>query len=280
MTTLGSNSLVLFGWDGTLHLGHQPLRGAAELLQEFRSLGAHILVISNDSTCGPAGHATQAAEMGLPLNEGDFLTASMIAISRLRIRFPGREVYVVGSRALREELAGAAIPLADEEPSSGDTVVLVGRTPQPDFDQVAVAMALLKLGAPFLGANSNLTWPTAHGERADCGALCALLSAVTGREPVLLGKPDAALVDQALGLRLGARREETILVGADPLVDGRLAAEARVPFLRIGVGDPSGPSGATFATPEDLRDHLRETRITDPVLAAWHRAGGDLEHYF
>ena len=71
-----------------------------------------------------------------------------------------------------------------------------------------------------------------------------------------------------------------MLVGYDPVADGELAASAGIPFLRIGGMDAPAEAGLAYASPADLLDHIREARMTDPVLAAWHRAGSDAEQYF
>ena len=67
-------------------------------------------------------------------------------------------------------------------------------------------------GAKLIGTNPDVTGPSNDGIVPATGALMAPITLATGREPYYVGKPNPLIMRHALR-RLGARREETAIVG-------------------------------------------------------------------
>lgn len=65
---------------------------------------------------------------------------------------------------------------------------------------------------PFYGTNPDLCCPIDFGFIPDCGAICNMLTAATGKKPVYLGKPAREVVDLCRET-FGFSKEETIVVG-------------------------------------------------------------------
>lgn len=286
MFALGPESLYLLGWRGTLRRGDDVLPGAADLLRLLRRTATPFLVITNDSSTGATGHAVWARDRGLDLDAEDFLTAAALAITYLRVHHPGRSVFVVGTPELREEVARADIPLAPEGAHAEATlpVVLLGRDPDLDADAIHRGINLVRDGAPLVATHGDVLHPIAGGFEADAGAVLALLVAATGARPTVLGKPDPRLVDHALSLRAGSRRDRAVVIGC---ARTDLALAQRAGLTAAVVCSDAGERAARFpgarlvaADLAELTHRIGESHDQDAVIVEWQQVREGGEHYF
>lgn len=73
---------------------------------------------------------------------------------------------------------------------------------------------MLMDGAVLLATHANLYWRTLEGLQLDSGAYVRALEIATGKQAVILGKPDRAFFEQAL-LSIGIAAHEAVMVGDD-----------------------------------------------------------------
>ena len=64
----------------------------------------------------------------------------------------------------------------------------------------------------FVGTNPDLTFPSERGIVPGAGSLLAFLEAATGVTPTIIGKPETAMMEQALA-RMGAEAATTAMLG-------------------------------------------------------------------
>ena len=91
-------------------------------------------------------------------------------------------------------------------------VVFVGFDSTLEYGKLARATNLLRAGLPYIATNPDLVCPVEGGFIPDCGSICALLNAASGREPVYVGKPCRELVD-LLAAQAGVPHDEICCVG-------------------------------------------------------------------
>jgi 4-nitrophenyl phosphatase len=80
------------------------------------------------------------------------------------------------------------------------------------YERLAQAALLIRAGARFIGSNPDRTFPSERGIVPGAGSLLAFLEAATGVTPTIVGKPERAMMDQALA-RLGADADATAVLG-------------------------------------------------------------------
>jgi hypothetical protein len=80
------------------------------------------------------------------------------------------------------------------------------------YQQFKIAALRIREGADFIGTNGDRTFPTPEGLVPGNGSLLALVQAATDKEPVVIGKPEAAMFEVALD-RVGADAAQTLMVG-------------------------------------------------------------------
>ncbi|PJF45354.1 MAG: phosphatase, partial [Candidatus Thermofonsia Clade 3 bacterium] len=98
-------------------------------------------------------------------------------------------------------------------------------------DLANVTLAI-RNGARFIGTNSDRTYPTERGQVPGAGAILALFTAATEREPIVIGKPNAPMFEEAMR-RLGVAPEETMMVGDRYETD--IVGALKLGMLTVGV---------------------------------------------
>ena len=91
-------------------------------------------------------------------------------------------------------------------------VVLLGYDTELTYEKLVNCVRLLDMGADYVATHPDLVCPTEKGNEPDIGLVIHSLNVCTGREPVVIGKPQPQMVYSALK-KYGAAPEETVLIG-------------------------------------------------------------------
>ena len=180
--------------DGTLYLGDRVFDGTPGFLRTLTQTGRDYIYLTNNSSRAGLDYVNRLQGLGLPCTEEQVLSSGMATALYLQHNFPGQRVCLVGNRALRRELESYGIPLDDENAQ----VVVAGFDTELDYRKLDRAVHFLRKGAPFVACNPDLVCPMPEDEvLPDCGSICALLTAASGREPYYIGKPNRSIIDLA-----------------------------------------------------------------------------------
>ncbi len=82
------------------------------------------------------------------------------------------------------------------------------------YEAMNTAFRLIMDGAALLAMHTNMYWRTASGLQLDSGPYVRALELATGKQAVVLGKPDRAFFEQAL-LTIDVQPQDAIMVGDD-----------------------------------------------------------------
>jgi HAD superfamily hydrolase (TIGR01450 family) len=147
------------------------------------------------------------------------MTSGDVAISFLQRERPGKSVFLLGTPSLRTQFRQAGIPLVEPvagwAPSRDNPVadiVMVAFDTTLAYDALSQACWHIREGAEFLATHPDWNCPVEGGFIPDCGAMCALVEASTGRKPRFLGKPYPETMAAVLE-RTGAVRAQVAFVG-------------------------------------------------------------------
>ncbi len=80
------------------------------------------------------------------------------------------------------------------------------------YQKLSRATLHIRAGAPFYGTNPDKTFPTPQGLVPGAGSILAAIEAATDVKPIIIGKPQPAMMYMALE-KLGTLPEETLVVG-------------------------------------------------------------------
>jgi NagD protein len=90
--------------------------------------------------------------------------------------------------------------------------VVVGETRNYSFEAITKAIRLINNGARFIATNPDATGPSVDGPMPATGAISALITKATGKEPYVVGKPNPMMFRSALN-KIGAHSKKTGMIG-------------------------------------------------------------------
>ncbi len=194
--------------DGVLVHENQAIPGAAELINRWVDTSKRFLVLTNNSIYTPRDLRARLKASGLDIPEENIWTSALATAQFLKNQMPGGRAYVIGEAGLTTALHEAGFILTDQHP---DFVVL-GETRSYSFEAITKAIRLILDGARFIATNPDATGPSADGPLPATGAVAALITAATNRDPYIVGKPNPMMFRSAMN-RIEAHSETTAMIG-------------------------------------------------------------------
>jgi NagD protein len=220
--------------DGVLVRQDHALPGAADFLQRLTERGRRFLVLTNNSIFTPRDLAARLSRSGLMVPEEAIWTSALATASFLDQQLPGGAAYVIGEAGLTTALHHLGYTLTDVGP---DYVVL-GETRTYSFEAITKAIRLVMAGARFIATNPDVTGPSAEGPLPATGAVAALITKATGRDPYFVGKPNPMMFRSALN-RIEAHSESTVMIGDRMDTDVVAGIEAGLETILVLTGSTS-----------------------------------------
>ena len=200
--------LFVLDMDGTFYLGDVILEGSLDFLQKVRDAGKHYIFFTNNSSKSPENYINKLQKMNCHIGRDQIMTSGDVTIEFLKRNRAGQTVYLVGTPALVESFEQAGIPLVSDEPD----IVVIGFDTTLTYEKLERACTFIRNGAEFLATHLDINCPTEDGFIPDCGAMCALISLSTAKEPKYLGKPFKETMEMVLA-RTGYKKEKVAFVG-------------------------------------------------------------------
>lgn len=250
MTTLArQHDCLLLDLDGTVFRGHEPTVGALESLD---GLGARVLYVTNNASRAPGQVAEHLRTLGFAADSVDVVTSAQSAAHLLAARLPsGAPVLVVGTDALADEVSNVGLkPVRAFD--EGPVAVVQGHSPSTAWPDLAEAALAIRAGALWVAANVDLTLPSERGLLPGNGSMVAALRAATGQEPLVAGKPQPTLMNDALSR---GTFSTPVVVGDRLDTDIAGAVAAGLPSLMVLTG-VSTADEAVRAAPAERPDYL------------------------
>ncbi len=242
---LKKKKLFLFDIDGTLAVGDTLYQGSADLLKHIECIGGKAYYITNNSTKSGLDYVEKfRSAFGLETSEDQFITSGYMTLRFLLKEFRNKKIFVLGTRSFLAQLQNAGLKVTEEAEEDVDCVVAAYDSELTYEKLIRISRVLQTTDAPFYATNPDLCCPVDFGFVPDCGAICRMITAAAGKEPVYLGKPSRQVVDLCLELS-GFRREETLVVGDRLYTDIACGINAEVDTCVVFTGE---------AKPEDMKD--------------------------
>ncbi|WP_147918889.1 HAD-IIA family hydrolase [Ruania zhangjianzhongii] len=194
--------------DGVLVHEEHALPGAAEFIARLREREIPFQILTNNSIYTPRDLAARLRASGIDVDESAIWTSALATASFLADQVPGGSAYVIGEAGLTTALYEHGYILTSSTP---DYVVL-GETRTYSFSAITRAIRLINDGARFIATNPDVTGPSVEGPLPATGAVAAMITAATKREPYFVGKPNPVMIRTALN-RINAHSEHTAMIG-------------------------------------------------------------------
>lgn len=212
---------LIIDMDGVLWHGDNAIAGLIEFFQTLRARNIRFILATNNASLTPAQYVVKLAKMGVAVAETDILTsgtATALYLSQHENPATTR-VFVLGEAGASEPLLKCGFTLTGlyevngpKTPGQGADVVVCGKDQTLTWDKMATATLNIRAGAKFIGTNGDTTLPTEHGITHGNGAILAALQVASGVAPIIIGKPEPIIYQQAMAL-LGTDTSETVAIG-------------------------------------------------------------------
>ncbi|MGT2911912.1 TIGR01457 family HAD-type hydrolase [Streptococcus cameli] len=222
----------LIDLDGTIYKGTTRIPAGERFVQRLQEKGLPYLFVTNNTTRTPQQIKDMLAnqfQVETPLET--IYTAVHATVDFMDDLGKGKTAYVIGEEGLKSAIAEAGYVEDTEHPA----YVVVGLDWNVTYEKLALATLAIQKGAVFIGTNPDLNIPTERGLLPGAGSLLALLEAATRIKPIIMGKPEATIMNKALE-RLGTEREKTVMVGDNYLTDIRAGIDNGFPTLLVLTG--------------------------------------------
>ncbi|MDF2576487.1 MAG: sugar phosphatase [Agromyces sp.] len=245
----GGMAGVLLDLDGVVYVGDQAIPGAAETVDWLVREGIPHRYLTNTTSRPRRAIVEKLARLGIATDPSEILTPGVAAAAWLRGEGIERPALFVPDATTSEFAGLEPLPASDDR---GAGAVVVGDLGSGwDFETLNRAFRLLMddPGVPLIALGLTRYWRADDGLRLDAGAYVRALEYASGREAVVLGKPDPAFYRTAVDdLRLPPER--VVMVGDDIRTDVEGAQRAGLAGVLVRTGKFSESDLAGDVTPD------------------------------
>ncbi len=223
--------------DGVLVREDQPIPGAPQLLRQWADEGRPYLVLTNNSIFTPRDLSARLKTAGLVVPEQALWTSALATADFLHSQIPGGSAFVIGE------------------------------TRNYSFEAITKAIRLIGAGSRFIATNPDATGPSTEGPVPATGAVAALITKATGKEPYVVGKPNPMMFRSAMN-RIGAHSENTGMIGdrMDTDIVAGIEAGLHTILVLTGISDRAAIERYPFR-PDEVVDSVADLLSSGPVVS-------------
>nr|WP_223192851.1 TIGR01457 family HAD-type hydrolase [Paenibacillus sedimenti] len=257
----------LIDLDGTLYRGRKPIPHAAAFIRMLNEKGLPYLLVTNNSSRTPEQVAGHMRELGIEVLAAAVYTSSQAAAQYMAEQRQGNRVHMIGEAGLQIALEAAGFLLNEGTPD----YVVQGIDRSFSYAKLTEAVRRLQNGATYVLTNPDRMLPSDGGLMPGAGSLAAAITAASGVEPVVIGKPSPIIMAYAIG-RLGLPAADVWVIGDNAATDirGGVMAGCRTALVLTGVATPANAHeqlALAGVTPdlicEDLQDFVKQLKLND-----------------
>lgn len=246
----------LIDLDGTIYKGKERIPAGEAFVHDLQKRQIPYLFVTNNTTRTPEMVRDMLADnFNIETPVETIYTATLATVDYMKDMNRGKTAYVIGERGIKSAIAAAGYKEDTETPA----YVVVGLDTDLTYDKLAIATLAIQRGAVFIGTNPDLNIPTEKGLLPGAGSLLALIEAATRVKPVVIGKPEAVIMNKALEI-LGTKRSETVMVGDNYMTDIMAGIKNDFPTLLVTTG---------FTKAEEVADLPIQPDHVVASLAEW-----------
>ncbi|HEV7742210.1 MAG TPA: HAD-IIA family hydrolase [Pseudolysinimonas sp.] len=250
MSSRGEVECWLTDMDGVLVHENSALPGASDLIRQWSDRGTPFLVLTNNSIFTPRDLAARLRASGLNVPEDAIWTSALATADFCASQIPGGTAFVIGESGLTLALHEVGFTLTEIDPD----YVVVGETRNYSFEAITKAIRLINRGARFIATNPDATGPSADGPMPATGAIAALITKATGKDPYIVGKPNPMMFRSAMN-KIGAHSENTAMIGdrMDTDIVAGIEAGLHTVLVLTGISDQAEIERYPFRPDEILQ---------------------------
>jgi HAD superfamily hydrolase (TIGR01450 family) len=270
-TPLDGIDLLLADLDGVIYKGPDAIPYAVESMNAAARARA-VGYLTNNASRTAASVAEHLSSLGLTVTADEVVTSPQAAVRLLAGLVPaGATILVTGGDGLRSVVDAAGFVVTDSADDS-PAAVIQGFFPEIGWKHLAEASFALNADPtrPWVATNTDWTIPVARGIAPGNGALVAAVHNAVGRMPVVAGKPEVAIFEEAVR-RFGGAHPLFIGDRLDTDILGANRAKMPSALVLTGIDGPKQVLAADAKSrPTFILGDLRELHEAYPEVRATH----------
>ena len=205
---LRNKKIIFLDLDGTVYMGDNLIPGARAFMQYLEDQNIHYYFLSNNSSRSKKDYVEKLTRLSLTASEEDIILSTDGTIDFL-LRQSVKEVYVVGSRSMRQMFQDAGFKVESTDPE----YVVLGFDTELTYEKLKIAAIFLNNGVELLATHPDFVCPTPEGPIPDVGAILALFEKSCGKKPFrIFGKPNPEMVSHILS-KHQVSPQEVVMIG-------------------------------------------------------------------
>jgi len=225
--------LFLLDMDGTIYLDNELFDGSLDFINTLINKNIKYVFLTNNSSSSLQNYVNKLKRIGVPATEENIFTSGMAMGVYLNQNHPNKKVYLVGTKALKNELSTYKINLVDDNPD----IVVIGFDRELTYEKLEKACKYLDDGAIFLATNPDYVCPIANKRYIpDCGSMCDMITNATGKKPTYIGKPSPMMIN-LLQSKYKINKEKIAMVGDRVYTDIKAGVNANVKTICVLSGE-------------------------------------------
>ncbi|MGT2771427.1 TIGR01457 family HAD-type hydrolase [Streptococcus marimammalium] len=234
--------------DGTIYKGKDRIPEGEAFVHRLQEKYLPYLFLTNNTTRTPEAIKTMlSTNFNINTSLDSIYTASLATLDYMNDLGKEKTAFVIGEEGLKTAIFNNGYI----ENSQNPAYVVVGLDRTLDYEKLSIATLAILNGATFIGTNPDLNIPTEKGLQPGAGALLAFLQAATRVKPIIIGKPEAIIIEKALSI-LGVEKKDAIVVGDNYKTDIKAAIDNGISSLLVTTGFTKPEETSTLPVKPDF----------------------------
>lgn len=260
---MGKYKGYMIDLDGTVYAGTKKIPAAKRFIERLQAQNIPFLFVTNNSTQLPDEVAKNLAKNhGIHVQPETVYTSGMATVdylNQITHDWPveRKTVLAVGEYGLKQVLLEAGYHFVITDPA----FTVVGLDSDLTYEKLTQAVLAIRNGSQFIGTNPDTNIPKERGLLPGAGAVIDFVRYATQKEPVMIGKPQAQIINTAIK-RLGLPTSDVAMVGDNYNTDIKAGIKAGVNTLLVYTGVSTPEQVAQEAIqPNDVVNSLDEWEV-------------------
>lgn len=220
-----------FDLDGTVYHGKEVIPEAKAAIKRLREKGLKPFYVTNNAKMTQQQIYDKLSGMGIELELDHIMTSAIATAKYIANHYPQKTVYMLGEDGLREALLAEGIKIVDNHAD----IVVQGIDFHITYEKMEEACYQLQHEAIFIATNSDIKVPRERGFAPGNGSLVNLISGVTNKKPLFIGKPEQHLL-QIIQQNFNLEKEEMIMIGDNYDTDILAGVNFGIDTLHVNTG--------------------------------------------
>ena len=227
----------IFDLDGVVYRGNKPIITATKKINELIKKNYKVTFLTNNSTKSQKEFCKKIIKCGININSRFIITTSVATANFIAKKYKkGSNIYVVGSRALKNEIKRKKFKISKKNVKA----VVAGLDTNINYEKITVASNILRKGKLLIATNPDKILPNEKGFQPGAGSIIQSIIEATGPKlkKIFIGKPNIFLIKEALKI-MKLNKKNVVLVGDQLETDILAAKNFNMKSILVETGVPN-----------------------------------------